>query len=127
MAPVTVEKLRAASRERDAVLIAVLAHAGLRPQEALALYWGHVRDRTILVERAVSPGEAEGHQDPGASHGATAGAAAGGSAGLAAVAWAAVRRRAGVPVGARPAVDEDRLGQLAAPCVRSRLHSDRAV
>jgi integrase len=57
LAPVTVEKLRAASRERDAVLISVLAYAGLRPQEALALTWGHVRDRTILVERAVSLGE----------------------------------------------------------------------
>jgi integrase len=57
LAPVTVEKLRAASRERDAVLISVLAYAGLRPQEALALCWGHVRDRTILVERAVSLGE----------------------------------------------------------------------
>jgi integrase len=54
---VTVEKLRAASRERDAVLISVLAYAGLRPQEALALCWGHIRDRTILVERAVSLGE----------------------------------------------------------------------
>jgi integrase len=34
-----------------------LAYAGLRPQEALALCWGHVRDRTLLVERAVSLGE----------------------------------------------------------------------
>ena len=57
LAPVTVEKLRAASRERDAALISVLAYAGLRPQEALALCWGHVRDRTLLVERAVSLGE----------------------------------------------------------------------
>jgi len=57
LAPVTVERLRTASRERDAVLISVLAYAGLRPQEALALCWGHVRDRTILVERAVSLGE----------------------------------------------------------------------
>jgi integrase len=57
LAPVTVEKLRAVSRERDATLISVLAYAGLRPQEALALLWGHVRDRTILVERAASLGE----------------------------------------------------------------------
>jgi len=57
LAPATVEKLRAASGERDAALISVLAYAGLRPQEALALCWGHVRDRTLLVERAVSLGE----------------------------------------------------------------------
>jgi integrase len=57
LAPAMVEALRAASRERDAVLISVLAYAGLRPQEALALCWGHVRDRTLLVERAVSLGE----------------------------------------------------------------------
>lgn len=57
LAPVTVEQLRAASRDRDAALISVLAYAGLRPQEALALCWGHVRDRTLLVERAVSLGE----------------------------------------------------------------------
>jgi integrase len=57
LAPVTVEALRAASEPRDATLISVLAYAGLRPQEALALTWGHVRERTILVERAASFGE----------------------------------------------------------------------
>jgi integrase len=57
LAPVTVERLRAASGERDAVLLSVLAYARLRPQEALALCWGHVRERTILVERAVSLGQ----------------------------------------------------------------------
>jgi integrase len=39
-------------RQRDATLISVLAYAGLRPQEALALTWGHVRERTLLIERA---------------------------------------------------------------------------
>jgi integrase len=57
LAPATVEALRAVSRERDAVLMSVLAYAGLRPQEALGLSFAHVRDRTILVERAVSLGE----------------------------------------------------------------------
>jgi integrase len=57
LAPATVEALRAASGQRDAVLMSVLAYAGLRPQEALALCWGHLRERTILVERAVSLGQ----------------------------------------------------------------------
>ena len=35
----------------------MLAYAGLRPQEALALRWGDIRERTILVERAVSLGQ----------------------------------------------------------------------
>ena len=39
-----------------ATLVPVLAYAGLRPGEALGLTWGHVRERTILVERAVSLG-----------------------------------------------------------------------
>ena len=56
MAPVTVEAVRTASGPRDAALISVLAYAGLRPQEALALCWGDIRERTILIERAVSLG-----------------------------------------------------------------------
>ena len=35
--PVTIERMRAASSPRDATLISVLAYAGLRPGEALAL------------------------------------------------------------------------------------------
>jgi integrase len=56
--PLTVERMRAAAgtrREhgrRDATLISVLAYAGLRPQEALALRWGDVRERTLLIEKA---------------------------------------------------------------------------
>jgi integrase len=57
LAPGTVEALRAASGERDAALISVLAYAGLRPQKALALSWAHVRHRTLRVERAASLGE----------------------------------------------------------------------
>ena len=44
-------------RLRDAALLGVLAYAGLRPQEALALEWRHVRERTLLVERALSDGQ----------------------------------------------------------------------
>ena len=48
--------MRAASSPRDATLLSMLAYAGLRPGEALALRWRDVRERTLLVERAVSLG-----------------------------------------------------------------------
>jgi integrase len=54
LAPKTVEVLRAKASPRDAMLISVLAYSGLRTQEALALHWGDVRERTIPGERAVS-------------------------------------------------------------------------
>jgi integrase len=61
LAPLVVERIRAhlvdGGRPRDAVLMCVLAYAGLRPGEALALTWSHIRERTILVERAVALGE----------------------------------------------------------------------
>jgi integrase len=50
-------RLLAVGELRDASLLVVLAYAGLRPQEALALEWRHVRERTLLVERAVSDGQ----------------------------------------------------------------------
>jgi len=56
LAPVTVESMRAASSPRDAMLLSLLAYAGLRPGEALALRWSDVRERTLLVQRAVSLG-----------------------------------------------------------------------
>jgi integrase len=56
LAPVAVEAMRAAANPRDATLLSVLAYAGLRPQEALALQWGDVRVRTLLIQRAVSLG-----------------------------------------------------------------------
>jgi integrase len=49
--------LRAQNRLRDATLVSLLAYGGLRPGEALALEWRHVRERTILVEQAVALGE----------------------------------------------------------------------
>lgn len=63
LAPSSVEAIRDAMRadehtgDRDAALVAVLAYAGLRPGEALALRWRDVRENTLLVERAVSLGE----------------------------------------------------------------------
>lgn len=60
LAPETVEAIRQwllrRHMVRDATLVSVLAYAGLRPGEALALTWGHVRERTILVEAALSLG-----------------------------------------------------------------------
>lgn len=48
--------LHEVGKPRDAALIATLAYAGLRPGEALALEWRHIRKRTILVEAAVADG-----------------------------------------------------------------------
>jgi integrase len=58
LTPETVERLRRQlPTARDKALVSVLAYAGLRPGEALALTWGHIGERTILVERSVSYGE----------------------------------------------------------------------
>ena len=61
LAPAAIEIMRrslvAQGRLGDATLISVLAYAGLRPGEALALTWDHVGKRTLLVEGAVSLGE----------------------------------------------------------------------
>ena len=60
LAPATVEKMRAAASPRDAALLSVMAYGGLRPGEALALRWGDVRDRTLLVTRSLSLGAEKG-------------------------------------------------------------------
>ena len=39
-----------------------MAYAGLRPQEALALRWRGVRERTLLIEDAVAYGELKGQK-----------------------------------------------------------------
>ena len=64
LSPATIEKMRdylladgSEHPQRDATLISVLAYAGLRPGEALALRWGDVRDNTLLVQRALSLGD----------------------------------------------------------------------
>ena len=49
--------MRDASSPRDATLVSVLAYAGLRPSEALAMRWHDVRAQTLLVERSLSLGE----------------------------------------------------------------------
>jgi integrase len=61
LSPETVEAMRnhliGTGHLRDATLISVLAYAGLRPGEALALTWGSIRERTLLIEAAVALGE----------------------------------------------------------------------
>jgi integrase len=44
-------------RYGDAALVSLLAYAGPRPQEALALEWRHVRERTLLFEQKNINGE----------------------------------------------------------------------
>lgn len=59
--PKQVEAMRAhliaEGKHRDATIVSVLAYAGLRPAEALALDWDHLRKNTLLVERSASYGE----------------------------------------------------------------------
>ena len=66
LTPASVEGMRRAlladGRHRNAVLVSVLAYAGLRPRGALALCWRHVRERTLLVEQAVKDGELKGQK-----------------------------------------------------------------
>jgi integrase len=57
LSPATVERMRwwllDRDRQRDAVLLCVLAYSGVRPSEALALTWRDVGERTLLVERSL--------------------------------------------------------------------------
>ena len=58
LGPDAVEALRAAMGSgRDATLVSVLAYAGLRPEEALALQVRHVGQATLLVEQKNVGGE----------------------------------------------------------------------
>ncbi|MEA2150148.1 MAG: hypothetical protein QOD69_1978 [Solirubrobacteraceae bacterium] len=52
LAPVTVERMRAAASDREAAILSVLAYAGLRPGELRVLRWRDVRTRTLLVTAA---------------------------------------------------------------------------
>jgi integrase len=55
LAPMTVETMRRYLLDRDAVLLCVLADSGVRPSEALALRFGDIGERTLLVERSLGP------------------------------------------------------------------------
>ena len=59
IAPAKVESLRSEllagdNGPRDAALLGLIAYAGLRPQEARALRWGDLGERTLRIERAAS-------------------------------------------------------------------------
>lgn len=66
LAPEVVERIRATlldqGRVQDATLVSVLAYAGVRPQEAVALRWRNVRKNTLLIEQAVADGELKGQK-----------------------------------------------------------------
>ena len=58
--PVYVEALighfATSGRARDALMVSILAYAGLRPGELLALRWGHVGARSLRISSAVALG-----------------------------------------------------------------------
>jgi integrase len=58
--PETIERMRALvldrGRPRDAVLLSLLAYAGLRPGEAFALRWDCVGDRALIIEHGRADG-----------------------------------------------------------------------
>ena len=43
------------TRQRDALIVSLLAYAGLRPGELRGLRWGDIRENTIHVQRATNP------------------------------------------------------------------------
>lgn len=55
--PELVEQLRGRVGARDAAMVAVLAYAGLRPQELLALDWADVAETKLFVHRKNVDGE----------------------------------------------------------------------
>lgn len=68
IAPISIETIREQMKqrkaapgshapERDALIVSLLAYAGLRPQEALALTWEDITPSTIRINKAVSFGE----------------------------------------------------------------------
>ena len=55
--PGEVEAIRAGLGDRDAVLVSLMAYAGLRPGEALALTWEDIGTQTINVDKSIALGE----------------------------------------------------------------------
>ena len=121
--PATIEQLRAAllrdGRLRDATLISVLAYAGLRPQEALALHMG-TRPRADAAHRAGGRRRrAEGSEDRQAtSHGHTCSALSSKTSPSGGFSRAGRRQRSSCSRLATAAVARPRLAQLAPARVR---------
>jgi integrase len=57
LSPADVERLRAALDPASELLVSLLAYAGMRPEEALALEWRHIGKSTILVEQKLVEGD----------------------------------------------------------------------
>jgi integrase len=58
LTPLEVEKIRAAmTGQRDRLFVSLLAYAGLRPGEAIALTWDNVSDHVLLVDASHSYSE----------------------------------------------------------------------
>jgi integrase len=57
VAPASVERMRAGMTLRDATLVSLLAYAGVRPQEALALHCEDIGERSLLIRAKVVDGE----------------------------------------------------------------------
>jgi integrase len=57
VSPADVERLRAALDPASELLVSLLAYAGMRPEEALALEWRHIGKTTILVEQKLVEGD----------------------------------------------------------------------
>ena len=86
----------------------MLAYAGLRPGEALGLTWGHVQERTILVERAVSYGEVKSTKTRSTRAVRMVGSAEGGAGGATAAEWETGRPELVFPArNGRPWDDDD--------------------
>jgi len=44
-------------KSRDKLVVSLMAYAGLRPEEALGLFWRHVRPGHLLIEQTFAAGE----------------------------------------------------------------------
>lgn len=55
LAPKQVEAIRRQMKGADAVFVSLLAYSGVRPEEARALTWGDIKERTIVIDKAAEP------------------------------------------------------------------------